>query len=107
MLKGKVAFKEELVERDLLQLSRKHLCHFYHLHKLIIESDSRNAVKWISEPKEAPWRMRKLIGHIENLKMHATNWSIVHTLREGNEMADGLTKAEAHGSNDLVEVYEN
>ncbi|EOY30361.1 Uncharacterized protein TCM_037598 [Theobroma cacao] len=37
-------------------------------HKLIIESDSKNAVKWINGPAGPPWRLRKWTMHVESLK---------------------------------------
>lgn len=35
-------------------------------HKLIIESDSKNAFKWINGPFGSPWRLRKWIMHVES-----------------------------------------
>ena len=37
-------------------------------HKLIIESDSSNVVKWLSNPSGAPWRMKRYMAHIVTLK---------------------------------------
>ena len=34
-------------------------------HKLIIESDSSNAIKWVRHPQDAPWAMKNYISHIE------------------------------------------
>ncbi|XVE58756.1 hypothetical protein DITRI_Ditri04bG0194700 [Diplodiscus trichospermus] len=32
---------------------------------LIIESDSRNAINWVLNPKSAPWKWRSIISDIE------------------------------------------
>ncbi|XVE65734.1 hypothetical protein DITRI_Ditri08aG0023100 [Diplodiscus trichospermus] len=58
---------------------------------LIIESDSTNAVNWILKPKEAPWRLRKFINYIENLKALIRDWSVVIP-RESNQVADETCK---------------
>ncbi|EOY07562.1 Uncharacterized protein TCM_021964 [Theobroma cacao] len=43
-------------------------------YSLIIESDSKNAVKWTNKPSEAPRRLRKWILHIERLKKEEKKW---------------------------------
>ncbi|EOY23054.1 Uncharacterized protein TCM_015057 [Theobroma cacao] len=53
-------------------------------HKLLIESDSSNAVKWIKHPDGAPWRMRKLILQTKKLKREVEGWEIQHVRREAN-----------------------
>ncbi|EOY00278.1 Uncharacterized protein TCM_010121 [Theobroma cacao] len=57
---------------------------------LVIESDSRNAIKWINDPRKTPWRLRKWMLHIEVLKKRVKGWKARHTLREGNRKADQL-----------------
>ncbi|XVE77290.1 hypothetical protein DITRI_Ditri13aG0050500 [Diplodiscus trichospermus] len=73
-------------------------------HKLIIESDSANAVKWVLNSKDVPWRVRKWATHIENRKAKVKDWSIVHVLREGNCTTDALAKEEVSKATDFVEV---
>ncbi|XVE51084.1 hypothetical protein DITRI_Ditri02bG0010300 [Diplodiscus trichospermus] len=41
-------------------------------HKIIIESDSSNAVKWVKKWLSVPWRLRNIIAHIEVFKMQVT-----------------------------------
>ncbi|XVE48614.1 hypothetical protein DITRI_Ditri01bG0015500 [Diplodiscus trichospermus] len=74
-------------------------------HKIIIESESSNVVQWISSPSSAPWTVRNLIAHIENLKNQLNGWSIVHIFKEANEEADSLAKAGAHITDELVNFY--
>ena len=59
---------------------------------LIIESDSKNAVLWMEQPDETPWRLRKWTTHISLLKKNISDFKIVHVLREANGEADELTK---------------
>ncbi|XVF65299.1 hypothetical protein PTKIN_Ptkin09bG0237200 [Pterospermum kingtungense] len=61
-------------------------------HNLIIESDSTNAVKWVLNPGTVPWQVRCIILQIEFFKTKVQNWSIVHTHREANDVADNLAK---------------
>ena len=75
-------------------------------HKLIIESDSSNAVKWVRHPQGAPWAMKNYISHIETLKGLLIGWDIVHTLREGNEIPDALTKSGVTRTCDLMVSYD-
>ncbi|XVF41915.1 hypothetical protein PTKIN_Ptkin01aG0319200 [Pterospermum kingtungense] len=73
---------------------------------LVIESDSTNAVKWVNHPQTAPWRLRKWVVHIENLKLQPIEWKVVHILRERNGIADGLAKAGVSRASDFVEIVE-
>ncbi|XVE74756.1 hypothetical protein DITRI_Ditri12bG0043400 [Diplodiscus trichospermus] len=70
-------------------------------HKLLIESDSVNIVKWVNNPNLAPWRLRRFVSHIECLKTQAREWSIVHTFKEAND------KSGVHCIADMVRFYEN
>ncbi|XP_017976498.1 PREDICTED: uncharacterized protein LOC18599364 [Theobroma cacao] len=76
-----------------------------HNHSFVIESDSRNAIRWINDPSKTPWRLRKWMLHIEVLKKRATDWKIRHTLREGNREADLLAKEGVGREIDLVEFH--
>ncbi|XVF47832.1 hypothetical protein PTKIN_Ptkin03bG0142500 [Pterospermum kingtungense] len=73
--------------------------------KLCIESHSTNIVKWVNNPRLALWRIRCLVGQIENLKMNVSKWSISHILREANDVADGLAKGDANRDDDLLVVF--
>ncbi|XVF44406.1 hypothetical protein PTKIN_Ptkin02bG0117800 [Pterospermum kingtungense] len=72
---------------------------------LKLESDFTNVVKWLNDPGSGIWRFRGIISHIEGLKNILQNWSAVHTYREGNSLADGLTKSRVHRSKDLVLTF--
>lgn len=61
-------------------------------HVLIVESDSKNAVKWVNNPNEAPWKMRKWILNIERLKKSASRWEVNHILREKIKLQTILRK---------------
>ncbi|XVE50293.1 hypothetical protein DITRI_Ditri01bG0150200 [Diplodiscus trichospermus] len=67
---------------------------------LIIESDSRNAINWVLEPKSAPWKLRSIILDIEQFKTHIHIWQIIHTLRDCNNVADGLARAGVYRTSD-------
>ncbi|XVF80295.1 hypothetical protein PTKIN_Ptkin15bG0059300 [Pterospermum kingtungense] len=62
-------------------------------HKLLLESDSSNVVKRISNQSSVFWRLRWLINKIENLKLLISEWSVNHTQREANVVVDSLAKA--------------
>ncbi|XVE69060.1 hypothetical protein DITRI_Ditri09bG0119300 [Diplodiscus trichospermus] len=74
-------------------------------HKLALESDSANAVKWVKDPISAPWRFRHLLNQLENLKTSIPNWTITHILREANGDADCLAKAGAKRMEDHVMIF--
>ena len=74
-------------------------------HRIIIESDSSNAVKWVLHPQGAPWTMKNQISHIETLKGLVIGWDIVHTPRECNEIADALAKSGVTRTSDLLVSY--
>lgn len=73
-------------------------------HIMVVESDSKNAVQWINEPKKAPWRMRKWIFHIEMLKRKMVQWEVQHVSREANQQADNLAKSGIGRVQDLLNV---
>ncbi|OMP02188.1 hypothetical protein COLO4_11284 [Corchorus olitorius] len=60
---------------------------------LIVESDSRNSVKWVTEIETAPWRFRQVLFKMEELKKKVSSWKVVHIYREVNHIADGLAKS--------------
>ncbi|OMO62830.1 reverse transcriptase [Corchorus capsularis] len=61
-------------------------------HGLIVESDSSIAVKWVENPDESPWRLRKWINHICLLKRNFSSFKVCHIFREANHDADVLAK---------------
>ena len=75
-------------------------------HKLIIESDSNNVVKWMNNPSETPWRMKRHLAHIESYKQQLLSCDIIYIPREGNEMADVLAKSGVSRQHDLVAFFE-
>ncbi|XVE55553.1 hypothetical protein DITRI_Ditri03aG0168300 [Diplodiscus trichospermus] len=74
-------------------------------HKLILETDSLNVVKWLSKPDSTPWRMRRYVVLITNLTNSFLGWSIQHVYREGNSVADSLAKSGIHRSQDLFVTF--
>ncbi|XVE62164.1 hypothetical protein DITRI_Ditri06bG0096500 [Diplodiscus trichospermus] len=74
-------------------------------HSLLIEIDSTNIVKWITEPSKVPWRLRRYVSRVEFLKTKCREWKIMHTYREGNDIADGLAKVGIIRSKDFLIVY--
>ncbi|GJU44522.1 reverse transcriptase [Tanacetum coccineum] len=60
--------------------------------RIIVESDSLNAVSWVRHPLERPWR---LLSHFQEIHLFLStndNRSISHIKREGNCEADKLAK---------------
>ncbi|XVF77633.1 hypothetical protein PTKIN_Ptkin14bG0062000 [Pterospermum kingtungense] len=76
-------------------------------HKLLLESDSTNAVMWISNPSSAPWRFRWLINNIENIKRLIPNWSVNDTLQEANVVVDILANAGINRVDGFILVQES
>ncbi|XVE67935.1 hypothetical protein DITRI_Ditri09bG0027600 [Diplodiscus trichospermus] len=63
-------------------------------------------MKWLSDPKSAPWRMRRFVTQIINAGDSLLEWSIIHSTREKNVVADSLAKSGVRRIDDLV-VYCN
>ena len=95
---------ELLAVREALQLFVT--SHWASSHKLIIESDSSNVVKWMSNPSDAPWRMKKYIGRMDICKQQLLSCDFILIPREGNDMADELAKAGVDRQHDLVAFFE-
>ncbi|EOY02845.1 Uncharacterized protein TCM_017252 [Theobroma cacao] len=74
-------------------------------YKLIIESDSCNAVKWVQHPDTTPWRLRKWLLHIERLREKLNDWKIQHVFREANQRADALAKEGVDQQSDSLRVF--
>ena len=75
-------------------------------HRLIIECDSSNVVKWVTNPICSPWSVRKIISQIEIYKAQLSECEIVHILRNGNDIANALAKFGVTRQTDLVVSYE-
>lgn len=60
--------------------------------RLIIESDSANAVKWCNEKNGGPWNIQFVLNFIRNISTSGIQVSIHHRGRESNGIADGLAK---------------
>lgn len=57
---------------------------------LIIESDSKVALAWVSS--SCPWKLRFYGNKLRNLQRVMGNVTFVHKTRESNELADSLAK---------------
>ena len=60
--------------------------------KLIIESDSLNAVRWCNEDTGGPWNLNFQLNYIRNARNQWLDLSIVHKGRSSNMVADILAK---------------
>ncbi|XVF78990.1 hypothetical protein PTKIN_Ptkin14bG0183000 [Pterospermum kingtungense] len=88
--------------RDWECLKRPFRSRWASSHKLVIERDSLNVVKWVNKPRSCPWCLRHIISQIENLKSKLIDSSIEHTSREANCLADGLAKNGVYRPVDLI-----
>ncbi|EOY03463.1 Uncharacterized protein TCM_018555 [Theobroma cacao] len=73
--------------------------------KLLIKSDSTNAVKWTKCPNSAPWRMRQLILQMERLKVEVKDWEIGHDRRKANQRADTLAKEGVRLQSEILRTF--
>ena len=60
--------------------------------RIIIESDSMNAVKWCLEEEGGPWNISFQLNFIRNARRKWLNLSIIHRGRESNNVADCMAK---------------
>ncbi|XWS53423.1 hypothetical protein CRYUN_Cryun10bG0000600 [Craigia yunnanensis] len=81
-------------------------CSIVTTHRLIIESNSCNVVKWVLNPHGTPWATKKYMAHIEVYKAQLLGWEICHISREGNDIADALAKSGILRQDELFLVYE-
>lgn len=65
--------------------------------KLIIESDSSNAIKWPRRVKRPPWRLIKLVREIRDLAA-GLEASFVHISKSVNGVADFFAKNGVEGA---------
>lgn len=59
---------------------------------IVIESDSKNAVSWCSNPNGGPWNLNFILNFIRSTPARGLNLSIHHMGRSVNFVADGLAK---------------
>ncbi|XVE55252.1 hypothetical protein DITRI_Ditri03aG0144400 [Diplodiscus trichospermus] len=64
-------------------------------HKLILETDPINVVKWLTDPQSTPWRMRRYVAHISNLVSSFAGWSVVHVYRRVTQWPTLLRRPES------------
>ena len=60
---------------------------------LIIESDSKIAVRWCSGKDCRPWKLWEIFGAIDKFVEDIGNVSWTHIYREANDLADSLAKS--------------
>ena len=60
---------------------------------LIIESDSKIAVRWCSGKDCRPWKLWEVFGVIDKLLEDIGNVSLAHIFCEANDLADSLVKS--------------
>ncbi|XWS71347.1 hypothetical protein CRYUN_Cryun03dG0130500 [Craigia yunnanensis] len=75
-------------------------------HRLIIECDSSNVVKWVLNPMCSPWKLRKFMSYIKAFKIQLFRWDTVPILRMINETIDALAKSGVTRQCDLLLHYE-
>lgn len=75
-----------------------------HTHKLILESDSANAIGWASDPNSVPWKMAVCRNHIVNFSKRISGVQFCHILREANNLDDKLAKEGVNRTEALLEL---
>ena len=60
----------------------------------------------MTNPSEAPWRMKRHMGHIVTLKQQLLSYEFVYISRETNEMIDVLAKSGMTRQHDLVALFD-
>ena len=58
---------------------------------LLVESDSSNAITWVSNKKDFPWKFQFHFNEIRELSA-TLNVSFLHEVRSANSIADALAK---------------
>lgn len=61
-------------------------------HKLFLESDSSNVIKWVRKSNEVSWRKRKEVIQIFQLLAKVKEWEISHPPRSANGEADAFSQ---------------
>lgn len=60
--------------------------------RILVESDSANAIKWSSRGEGGRWEIQCDLNKIESLVKQLDNISLVHRNRESNGVVDALAK---------------
>ncbi|XP_073261506.1 uncharacterized protein [Populus alba] len=76
-------------------------CRLHHKH-LIIESDSVNVIRWMTNPLSRPWKHHNLFSYVNRLKAYFSSITFSHIFHESNSMADGLAKQGVRRSSEFV-----
>lgn len=71
-------------------------------HPIIVESDSRNVVKWCNENSGGPLNSKFQLNFIRNARCHWMNLTIVHKGRATNMVADSLAKQGLRREDELI-----
>lgn len=77
-------------------------CDRFRSQRILIESDSYNAVKWCSEVKGGPWHLNFILNFIRSAPGRGLTISISHKLRSSNVVADAFAKQGLFRSSDFV-----
>ncbi|EOY01629.1 Uncharacterized protein TCM_011476 [Theobroma cacao] len=73
-------------------------------HSLLLECDKYNVVKWITNPQEVPWGLRKLIIQTYTVLGKINKWGMAHMPQSANEEAGLLAKEDVLRTSDLFLV---
>ncbi|EOY20107.1 Uncharacterized protein TCM_045502 [Theobroma cacao] len=60
--------------------------------QLLVESNSKEALSWVSDVRQRPWKLWQIFNEIDYLSQTIGNVSYISVLREGNSFADSLGK---------------
>lgn len=70
--------------------------------KLIIESDSKNAVLWCNSDCGGPWNLNFQLSFIRNARKGGLELMIVHRSRSANVVADSMAKQGLHRKSEFI-----
>ena len=70
--------------------------------KIVIESDSLNAVSWTQAPTKRQWRLFAYFQEVDIFLSSCSSFSVVHVHRECNSDADKLAKDGVHRTSPLT-----
>ncbi|XP_048491371.1 uncharacterized protein LOC125492703 [Beta vulgaris subsp. vulgaris] len=70
--------------------------------KLVLESDSSNAVLWSNGDRCGPWNMHHHLNFIRNARKKHLDISISHMGRSANSIADALAKQGLHRQEEFI-----
>ncbi|XP_010684850.2 uncharacterized protein LOC104899371 [Beta vulgaris subsp. vulgaris] len=70
--------------------------------KIILESDSSNAMLWSNSEVGGPWNLSFHLNFIRNARLKNLNINIVHKGRNANFVADSLAKQGLHRQSEFI-----